>query len=244
MSEPTRTAEQLRPYARVEGKPVLASWMGGADVAAGVEILNQAGIPTFAYPDTAARVFHAMWRSAYNLRGLYETPTFDRRFRRHRGGPCRAEAIGSAVRRAGRTVLTEVESKQLLAAYAIPTVETRVAKDETEAVAAADALGYPVVLKLFSETITHKTDVGGVRLNLPDAEAVRRAFAAIEASVARAGGRRALPGGDRPADGPPRRLRADRRQQPRPAVRPGPALRHRGASSSRSSRTGRWPCRR
>ena len=75
MTDPTQTAEAARPFAQVEGKPILASWMGGADVAAGEAILNQAGIPTFPYPDTAARVFHAMWRSAYNLRGLYETPT-------------------------------------------------------------------------------------------------------------------------------------------------------------------------
>ena len=75
MTDPTQTAEALRPFARVEGKPILASWMGGADVAAGEAILNQAGIPTFPYPDTAARVFNAMWRSTYNLRGLYETPT-------------------------------------------------------------------------------------------------------------------------------------------------------------------------
>jgi acetyltransferase len=183
MSEPTQTAEQLRPYAHVEGKPILASWMGGADVAAGEEILNQAGIPTFAYPDTAARAFEAMWRSAYNLRGLYETPTWADDPDDLVGARASVEAIGTEVRRAGRTVLTEFESKNVLTAYAIPTVETRIAKDPSEAVATADALGYPVVLKLFSETITHKTDVGGVRLDLPDAEAVRRAVAAIEVSV-------------------------------------------------------------
>src|SRR5205823_13351429 len=63
LTDPTTTAEKLRPYARVEGKPVLACWMGGNSVAAGEAILNQAGIPTFPYPDTAAKVFHEMWRS-------------------------------------------------------------------------------------------------------------------------------------------------------------------------------------
>ena len=81
---------------------------------------------------------------------------------------------------------TEVESKQILAAYGIPTVETRVATTEDEAVAAAEAIGFPVVLKLHSETITHKTDVGGVQLNLTGAEAVRRAYRAIESAVGRA----------------------------------------------------------
>jgi acetyltransferase len=76
MTDPTRTAEQLRQAATSLGrKPVLASWMGGADVAAGVSILNRASIPTFPYPDTAAQVFNYMWRYTYNLKGIYETPS-------------------------------------------------------------------------------------------------------------------------------------------------------------------------
>ena len=74
MTDPTQIAEQLKPYAKLGGKPVLASWMGGAEVAAGRAILNAAGIPTFPYPDTAARVFNYMWQYSHNLRGLYETP--------------------------------------------------------------------------------------------------------------------------------------------------------------------------
>ena len=74
MTDPTQIAEQLKPLAKQEGKPVLASWMGGVDVAAGEEILNRANIPTFPYPDTAARAFNYMWRYSYNLQGLYETP--------------------------------------------------------------------------------------------------------------------------------------------------------------------------
>ncbi|AGA28178.1 bifunctional acetate--CoA ligase family protein/GNAT family N-acetyltransferase [Singulisphaera acidiphila] len=183
LSEPTRTAESLKAFARVEGKPVLASWMGGADVAAGVEILNRAGIPTFVYPDTAARVFHAMWRSTYNLRALYETPTSTDDSHDTALARAAAEAVGAAVRGEGRTILTELESKRLLDAYAIPTVETRFAHDEAEAVEVANALGYPVALKLASETITHKSAGGGVRLDLPDADAVRHAFAEIATAV-------------------------------------------------------------
>ena len=74
MTDPTLTAEALAKHAHIEGKPVLASWMGGADVAAGADILNRAGIPNFPFPDDAARTFCQMWRYAYNLRGLYETP--------------------------------------------------------------------------------------------------------------------------------------------------------------------------
>jgi acetyltransferase len=80
-------------------------------------------------------------------------------------------------------LLTEAESKQLLAAYSIATVETRIAATAEAAISAADEIGYPVVLKLHSHTVTHKTDVGGVKLNLRDAAAVRSAFASIETSV-------------------------------------------------------------
>ena len=72
----------------------------------------------------------------------------------------------------------------MLAAYGIPTVLTKVARSEEEAVKAAQAMGFPVVIKLFSETITHKTDVGGVQLNLRDSEAVSKAYKLIETSVA------------------------------------------------------------
>ena len=182
MSDPTQTAEKLKPYAQSLGKPVIASWMGGSEMAAGLDILNRAGIPTFPFPDTAAKVFHYMWRYSYNLRGLYETPTLHQDSAE---GPdrTRAEHIVQQVRQAGRTMLTEVESKEVLAAYQIPTVETVVAINENEAVEQAERIGYPVVLKLFSETITHKTDVGGVQLNLPDQTAVQLAYRRIETSV-------------------------------------------------------------
>jgi acetyltransferase len=183
MTDPTRTAEQLRPYAQIEGKPVLASWMGGTEVAAGEEVLNRAGIPTFPYPDTAARIFNYMWRFSDNLRGLYETPMASTT-EEAEADRARADAIIQTARRAGRTILTEFESKQLLATYGIPIVETRIATSEDDAAKSAAEIGYPIVLKLYSETITHKTDVGGVQLNLRDEAAVRAAYKAIEASVA------------------------------------------------------------
>src|SRR5215208_4451313 len=170
MTDPTKTANELVPYAQSLGKPVIATWMGGNDVAPGEAILNKANIPAFPYPDTAARVFDYMAHYSENLRSLYETPMpvgegaqgqLDRE--------C-AESVIKAARASGRTILTEFESKQLLSCYGIPTVETRIAKSKDEAVEAAKAIGYPVVLKLHSETITHKTDVGGVQLNLVDAD--------------------------------------------------------------------------
>jgi acetyltransferase len=182
MTDPTKTAEALKPYAHIEGKPVLASWMGGSMVAAGQEILNRYNIPTFSYPDTAARIFNNMWRYAYNLRSIYETPLPTDSVGQ---GPDRelAREIIDGVRKTGRTILTEFESKRLLAAYGIPIVDTRIARSEDEAVKLAGEIGFPVVLKLYSETVTHKTDVGGVQLNLRDGDAVKRAYNAIATSV-------------------------------------------------------------
>jgi acetyltransferase len=183
MTDPTRIAETLKPLARQEGKPLLASWMGGVDVAAGEEILNRANIPTFPYPDTAARAFNYMWRYSYNLRGLYETPSLPQDSAEWTPDRAQVDSIIQKARGEGRSILTEFESKNVLAAYGVPVAKTIIAATAEQAVAGANEIGYPVVLKIYSETITHKTDVGGVQLNLGSAEAVAKAFEAIRVSV-------------------------------------------------------------
>jgi acetyltransferase len=188
MTDPTQTAERLKGFVEArqgapgQSKPILASWMGGAEVMAGEAILNRASIPTYPFPDAAAQVFNYMWQSSYNLRGIYETPSLleDWEDLPDRAG---ADQLIATIRQSGRTLLTESESKQLLTAYGIPTVTTHIATSEAAAIACADEIGYPVVLKLLSETITHKTDVGGVQLNLTDAEAVKWAYHAIATAV-------------------------------------------------------------
>lgn len=204
MTAPTETAEMLKDAvdeAREAGsnKPVLASWMGSADVARGEDILNRASIPTFEYPDTAARIFTYMWRYSYNLRSIYETPSLPvLRQRRQRsaeetnGNPAverqqRVAELLQTVSSEGRTILTEYESKQIFTEYDIPSVTTLLADSPDEAVERAEELGYPVVLKLHSRTITHKTDVDGVQLNLSNAEAVRSAYETIKQGVMRHG---------------------------------------------------------
>jgi acetyltransferase len=194
MTNPAEVAERLRPHAHAHGKPLLASWMGGAMVASGEVILNGAGIPTFAYPDTAARIFTLMWRYAYNLRGIYETPVLAEGPEEESEARRKIRVIIEDARGRGRTLLTEYESKQLLTLCGIPAVETRIARTEEDAAAAAAAIGFPVVVKLHSETITHKSDVGGVKLNLADAAGVRQAFRAIESSVAERAGRESFQG--------------------------------------------------
>ena len=181
VTEPSTTAERLRSFARLKNKPILASWIGGSGVHSGVEILDRAGIPTFEYPDAAARAFCAMWRYSRNLDALYETPALTRSAEIEKS---RVEQIINRAKKSRRTLLNEVESKQLLAAYGIPVVETEIATSEEEAVGLAQKIGGAVVLKIFSETITHKSDVGGVKLSLHGAVAVRRAYREIERAVA------------------------------------------------------------
>ena len=183
MTDATATAEKLKAFGHIAGKPVLASWMGGNEVAAGEAILNRAGVPTFAYPDTAAMVFTAMHQYNENLRALYETPVPSADPADLESGRAKAHAMLEAIRKTGRTILTEAESKDLLGCYGIPTVVTKIAKTEAAAAKAAAQIGFPVVLKLYSETITHKTDVGGVQLNLKDESEVRQAFNAIKTAV-------------------------------------------------------------
>ncbi|NEP87837.1 MAG: bifunctional acetate--CoA ligase family protein/GNAT family N-acetyltransferase [Okeania sp. SIO2C2] len=182
MTDPTQTAEQLKHYAQTAKKPVLASWMGGDEVTTGETILNRASISTYRYPDSAAKLFNFMWQYNYNLQGIYETPVLAEE--QESGPNCSiVEQIIKTAQNTGRNILTESESKQILAAYGIPIVQTLVAKTEAEAVERANIIGYPVVLKLLSETITHKTDVDGVQLNLKDAEAVKWAYQNIQTSV-------------------------------------------------------------
>lgn len=182
MTDPTQTAKVVVDtwQASNSHKPIIASWMGGAEVDEGERILNQAAIPTYRYPDEAAQVFSLLWRYSYNLKSLYETPILGIQDQVDRSAIAR---VLHQAQTEHRTLLTEVESKQVLAAYGIPVVPTHIAITADEAVSAADRIGYPVVLKLYSRTLTHKTDVGGVQLNLPDPEAVCRAFAHIQANV-------------------------------------------------------------
>ncbi|HTR65656.1 MAG TPA: bifunctional acetate--CoA ligase family protein/GNAT family N-acetyltransferase, partial [Terriglobales bacterium] len=183
MTNPTEIAERLKPYAHSSGKPLLASWMGGVSIAEGEVILNKAGLPTFPYPDTAARAFTYMWRYTQNLRSLYETPSLAEGTELDNTARAGVRQIIEKARENGRILLNEFESKAVLSHYGIPTVETRIAVSEDEAVQHAADIGFPVVLKIFSDTITHKTDVGGVVLNLRDESAVRKAYQSIHSSV-------------------------------------------------------------
>jgi acetyltransferase len=124
-----------------------------------------------------------MWRYSYNLRGLYETPSLAEEVEEGDSPRQEVARILENARRSGRTLLTEIESKQILGRYNIPAVDTRLALSEDQAVSLAQEIGFPAVLKVYSEAITHKSDIGGVKLNLIDEQAVRYAYREIESAV-------------------------------------------------------------
>ena len=190
MTDATSTAEKLKNVAQNVTKPVLASWMGGPDVMPGIAVLNKAGISTYQFPDAACEVYNLMWKYKYNLQALYETPSLSKKqkwsdYVNGTGSNCDhspGEIISGALEE-GRTILTELESKRMLSAYDIPTVQSLFASNAEEAASQAESIGYPVVLKLVSKSITHKTDVGGVKLNITSAEEVRHHFQSLKTDI-------------------------------------------------------------
>jgi acetyltransferase len=177
MTDPTATAEALGKAAAHAHKPVLAAWMGGRVVAEGIQILNAAGIPTYTTPEKAVQAFMHLVSYARNLEILHETPKdiplefmLDRQ---------RLRGVFNTLLTEGGEILSENVSKAFLEAYEIPVTKPQAARTAEEAVDVARRLGYPVVLKIHSPQITHKTDVGGVMLNLSSDEKVRTAFEQI-----------------------------------------------------------------
>ncbi|MDP1589783.1 MAG: acetate--CoA ligase family protein [Prosthecobacter sp.] len=192
MTNPTAIAREVVKVAQENGKPLLTSWMGAQSVNEGRAILNVAGIPTYDYPDEAALAFVRMRERRLRLFWLNES------LAAHAEDVLELPSvIGDmidAVLKSGRTLLTELEAKQVLFAAGIPIVETHAAYDEDAAVAAAEALGFPVVAKLLSPTITHKSDCGGVQLNLMNSDAVRHAWRLIRDNVTNLHGAAAFEG--------------------------------------------------
>lgn len=167
MTNPTKTAQELKRFANL-GKPVLASFMGAKSVEEGARILIDAGIPVFEFPDMACKTFATMWAHSDQLKELKEKIP-----------PLHCENICP---QKGR-LLDECASKKILETYQIPVVPTEIAKSPDDAVRIASNMGFPVVLKIYSQTITHKTDVGGVKLNLDTPDSVKNAYREIKKAV-------------------------------------------------------------
>ena len=181
MTNPTATAIELGELSTKTAKPVLAAWLGGSSMREGMQILGRTGVPAFDTPEEAVQAFMTLVAYARNLETLYETPrdipvtfTLDRRELRAR--------FDSLLPTDG-SILSEAASKTVLEAYGIPSTRPQAARTADEAVALAGRIGYPVVLKILSTNLTHKTDVGGVALDLADEAEVRAAFGRILATA-------------------------------------------------------------
>jgi acetyltransferase len=174
MTDPARVAEAVAGSVVHRTFPVFTCWMGGEDVAVGRDILSRAGLPTYDTPERAVRAFRDMYQYHRHLEMLREVPP--RLPGELRIDPDQAGRLIARSLDEGQTLLTEDQAKDLLAAYGLPVNPTLTADSAQAAVDAAERAGWPVVLKLLSPDITHKTEAGGVRLDLRGPDEVWRAF--------------------------------------------------------------------
>lgn len=177
MTDPTRTAELVGISAAKTRKPVLAVWMGGRSVEPGRELLNRAGIATYDSPDRAVRAFTYLYSYKRNREILYETPRqvpLDKWLDERKANEQVEELLGH-----GRRTLTEMESKSLLSAYGVLSTTPLPAHTSLEAIKIARQVGYPVVMKVHSPQILHKTEVHGVVTGVSSDEKTSRVFREI-----------------------------------------------------------------
>jgi len=181
MTDSVGVAKQLVEISKTTEKTVLGAWMGERDVKEARSILKKGNIPSYKIPENAVRSFINMYNYSKNLELLYETPAtiphaFSPDTKKNR------ELLDSIIR-TGRNVLTESEAKELLANYEIPTAKNGIAKTPKEAEKISSEIGFPVAMKIMSPDILHKTDVGGVRLNINSKEEAGKAFKEIMSSA-------------------------------------------------------------
>jgi len=182
-ADASEVARALAEVKRSIGKPLLSCWMGDASVGTARNILNEAAIPSFRTPEAAVGAFGNIASFYQNQQLLLQTPP-----------PLSALAkpdiegarlVIESVLAERRKVLTEMESKTLLAAFHIPVTKTILARNANEAMMIATQLGFPVALKIDSPDISHKSDVHGVALNIMNATSVRDTYNDMMQTVAR-----------------------------------------------------------
>ncbi len=189
MTQARETALAIRSIESFQGKPILASWMGAGAVEEGRRLLEEGSIPTFEFPDLAARAFSQMWNYRDRLQQLYQTPAQTAQGTLPEETHTNIDAILQGALSHQRTLLAEQESRELLKSWGMPFLPALIAHTEDEAVAQAACLGSRVAIKLHSLTLTHKSDVGGVRLGVLGEKGVRQAWREIYDSVTRLAGR-------------------------------------------------------
>ena len=184
MTKPSETAKAISNLTVKTSKLIMAAWVGGVSMREGMEILSSAGIAAYSTPEQAIRAFMTLSRYSKNLELLYETPkevpvsfSYDRE-------SLRKKYLEEIFPKAD--ILSEEDSKLIICDYGIPTTRPVLATDEDEAVEIAKEKGFPVVLKVQSPDITHKTDVGGVALNIKNDEMVRATFRNLRETISKA----------------------------------------------------------
>src|SRR3989339_374987 len=181
MTDPTSVAREIVVISKNNNKPIFACWMGGNTVAEGRSVLEQGSVPVYRSPEDAITCFMNVYNYSKNLKLLHETPStiphaFTPKIKENK-------KLILEVANSGRDTLTEAESKKLLDNYDIPVVKHAIAKDAKEAGKLASKIGFPVVMKILSPDILHKTDVGGVKLDINSEEEAQHAFEKIINSV-------------------------------------------------------------
>ena len=173
MTEPMEVAKAIIEVADKLNRSLICCWMGEEQVAGARKLLEDAGIPAFRMPETAIELFHHISKYYSNQKLLLQTPEPTRQQRPETEG---AKMLIEALLAERRKVLSEMESKAILRAFKVPVAQTMVARTATEALLLAEQIGFPIAMKVDSPDLPHKSDAGGVRLNIQNAPAVRNAY--------------------------------------------------------------------
>jgi acetyltransferase len=181
MTKAGEIAREIVTLGKKYSKPILASWMGQKDVDEGCEILESGDIPVFRIPENAVNTFMSMYKYTRNIEALYETPSSIP----HSFNPDteKNHQLIKSIMAEHRYVLTENEAKEMLTNYHIPITRNKVATKEEDVKIICEEIGFPVVMKIASPDITHKTDTGGVVLNVKNVEEAIETFRSIMAGA-------------------------------------------------------------
>jgi acetyltransferase len=182
MTKPTKTAQAIAEISGHYSKPIMAAWLGGKSMKEGADILLERGISVYQTPEQAIRAFMTLVKYSRNLSILFETPkdvnvSFQVDKKKVR------KEFASKYFKNDETILSEDISKELIQAYGIPTTKPQPASSALQAADIANKIGYPVVLKILSPDITHKSDIGGVVLNIKDENTVWITFKNMTESI-------------------------------------------------------------
>jgi len=182
VADPKRLADRLISISKKSVKPMIVALPGEESVYHARQILNRYNVPAYSTPEEAVESYMYLYDYARNLELLYETPE-ELKIKPSSSDKKKIKNIISKALKENRILLNEVESKEFIKKYGIKTTETIVAKNENEAIKIADKIGFPIVMKVYSSDITHKSDSGGVKLGIQSIEELKRNYSELIKSV-------------------------------------------------------------